>query len=702
MSNTTNNFISKSALFRQHLFSPETIFLMEAHNGLSAKIVQETGFDGIWASGLSISASLGVRDSNEASWTQVLEILEFMSDATSIPILVDGDTGYGNFNNVRRLVKKLCQRGIAAVCIEDKLFPKTNSFIGNSQQLADIDEFCGRIKAGQDSKTDPHFSIIARVEALIAGAGMDEALRRAEAYHQAGADAILIHSKQPTAAEVLEFARRWANRCPLVIVPTKYYTTPTEVFRQAKISMIIWANHNLRACISMMRQISQKIKKEQSLVNAEKNIASVDDIFDLVNDDELREAEKLYLPQKGYRGGPTSLAARNQLITESHTAAMRIKAQKLKEQGIPVVNFAAGELDIDTSEAIKTAAQNAIAQGYNKYTETLGIKKLREGIAAKITRETGVVYTAAEVGITVGAKQALYNSAMVLFESGDEVIIPSPYWVTFPAQVRLAEATPVFLDTEPCNYQIDIEQLKTLITPKTKAMIMNTPNNPTGVVYRWETLQEIAKLAIANNLWIIFDECYADLVHSPYEHYNIVKVVKEVKERTIVVNSFSKSCALTGWRIGYVCAPSLIIKAIQKMQGHMTSNVCSIAQHAVLAALEPNHNSFVENTRKLLKQRLDTALEIINTMDAVTYVVPQGAFYVFLNVKQLLGKTYHETFIADVNILAQLLLEEAHVAVVPGDAFGNGNCIRISYAISQEDISNGLQKMKDFFAKIQY
>ena len=193
-----------------------------------------------------MSAALGIRDRNEASWTQVLEVLEFMADATRIPILVDGDTGHGDFNTFSRLVGKLIQRGIAAVCIEDKLFPKANSFLGEHQPLADIDEFCGKIKAGKDSRTDPDFSILARVEALIAGHGMAEALTRAEAYRAAGADGILIHSKRTTGDEVLEFAREWADRAPLVVVPTTYYATPTEHFRKARISTVIWANHNLR------------------------------------------------------------------------------------------------------------------------------------------------------------------------------------------------------------------------------------------------------------------------------------------------------------------------------------------------------------------------------------------------------------------------------------------------------------------------
>src|ERR1700674_2707299 len=214
-----HNAQARSAKLRQMLESRELEFLMEAHNGLSARIVREAGFKGIWASGLTISAQFGVRDNNEASWTQVVDMLEFMADASDLPILLDGDTGYGNFNNVRRLVKKLEQRGIAGVCIEDKQFPKTNSFLnGERQPLAEMDEFCGKIKAGKDSQSDPNFSIVARVEALIAGWGMDEALRRAEAYRQAGADAIPIHSKLPKPDEILTFAREWAGRGPLVIV----------------------------------------------------------------------------------------------------------------------------------------------------------------------------------------------------------------------------------------------------------------------------------------------------------------------------------------------------------------------------------------------------------------------------------------------------------------------------------------------------
>src|SRR5215471_15714585 len=301
---------TRSARLRQMLLSDQLEFLMEAHNGLSARIVREAGFSGIWASGLSISAQLGVRDNNEASWTQVVDVLEFMADASDLPILLDGDTGYGNFNNVRRLVRKLEQRGIAGVCIEDKIFPKTNSFIGGEQQpLADIDEFCGKIKAGKDSQADEHFSIIARVEALIAGWGMEEALRRAEAYRQAGADAILIHSKLSRPDDILAFAREWSGRGPVVIVPTKYYSTPTEVFRKAGISVVIWANHLIRAAVSAMQAVVKDIYEHQTLVNVEDRVATVNEIFRLQDADEYSEAEERYLSASRASGSAVVLAA---------------------------------------------------------------------------------------------------------------------------------------------------------------------------------------------------------------------------------------------------------------------------------------------------------------------------------------------------------------------------------------------------------
>jgi phosphoenolpyruvate phosphomutase len=302
--------LTRSARLRRMLLSERLEFLMEAHNGLSARIVREAGFGGIWASGLSMAAQFGVRDNNEASWTQIVDLLEFMVDASDLPILLDGDTGYGNFNNMRRLVRKLEQRGVAGVCIEDKQFPKTNSFLnGERQPLADVAEFAGKIMAGKDTQRDADFCIVARVEALIAGWGMPEALRRAEAYRLAGADAILIHSKLAKADEIVTFAREWAGRAPLVIVPTRYYSTPTEVFREAGISMVIWANHMLRAAIAAMQSVAREVQLSQTLVNVEDRIVSVQEVFRLQDAEEYSEAERLYLAQADAARAAVVLAA---------------------------------------------------------------------------------------------------------------------------------------------------------------------------------------------------------------------------------------------------------------------------------------------------------------------------------------------------------------------------------------------------------
>ncbi|MDG2265009.1 MAG: phosphoenolpyruvate mutase [Candidatus Marinamargulisbacteria bacterium] len=275
----------------------ELAFLMEAHNGLSARLVEETGFSGIWASGLAISASMGVRDNNEASWTQVVDTLEFMSDATSIPILLDGDTGYGNFNNVRRLIKKLEQRDIAGVCLEDKLFPKTNSFLnGEQQELADVSEFCGKIKAAKDTQSDPDFSVVARIESFIVGMGLNEALDRAYAYANAGADAILVHSKKAVPDDIVAFMQAWDSPVPIVIVPTKYYATPTDQFRTMGISTVIWANHSIRSAMTAMKTTMKTIYDTETLKDVEPKISSVSDIFRIQGADELAEAETQYLP----------------------------------------------------------------------------------------------------------------------------------------------------------------------------------------------------------------------------------------------------------------------------------------------------------------------------------------------------------------------------------------------------------------------
>ncbi|MCC6140858.1 MAG: phosphoenolpyruvate mutase [Nitrospira sp.] len=356
--------LSTTAQFRNLLLSNQLEFICEAHNGLSAKIVQEAGFKGIWASGLSISAQFGVRDNNEASWTQVLETLEFMSDATTIPILLDGDTGYGNFNNMQRLVRKLEQRKIAAVCIEDKLFPKTNSFIkGDAQPMADMHEFCGKIKAGKDAQHDPNFSIIARVEAFICGWGLAEALRRAEAYRQAGADSILIHSALAVPDEILAFKQEWGNRCPVVIVPTKYYATPTDVFRQHNFSMVIWANHLLRSAVAAMQKTARTLKEQEHLLSIEDKVAPVAEIFRLQNAAELQEAEDRYLPKGAEDTCAIVLAASrgSELgeLTEHQPKTM------VKIQGAPIL---ARIVDAYNAVGVKDIV---VVRGYKKDTVNL-------------------------------------------------------------------------------------------------------------------------------------------------------------------------------------------------------------------------------------------------------------------------------------------------------------------------------------------
>jgi phosphoenolpyruvate phosphomutase len=287
----------RTTRLKSMLQSPHLEYLLEAHNGLSARIVEEAGFSGIWASGLSISASLGLRDNNEASWTQVLDVVEYMSDAASIPILIDADTGYGNFNNVRRLVRKLEQREIAGMCIEDKLFPKSNSFReGKRQPMAPMAEFVGKVRAAKDTQLDADFCVVARVEALIAGYGLEEALIRASAYAEAGADAVLIHSKLATAFQIMSFMEQWDNACPVVIVPTKYYNTPVEEFERAGVSLVIWANHMMRSSITAMQVVARQIHAERSLVNVEPVVATLPEVFRLQGEDELCRAEERYLP----------------------------------------------------------------------------------------------------------------------------------------------------------------------------------------------------------------------------------------------------------------------------------------------------------------------------------------------------------------------------------------------------------------------
>ena len=390
------------------------------------------------------------------------------------------------------------------------------------------------------------------------------------------------------------------------------------------------------------------------------------------------------------------LAERAKAFSGSQTSGMRNRARKLKSEGVRVVNFAAGELDQDTSALVKNAVRQAVDRGQTQYTDTLGIKELRERLAQRITEKTGTAYTPEEVGFTAGAKQALFHAVFSMFGPGDEVIIPAPYWVTFPEQVRLAGATPVFVSTAEHDFQISIEELAQRITPRTRGLLLNTPHNPTGAVYSAELIENIGRLVVGQNLTCIFDECYDELVYAPAVHHNIVKIVPEMKLRTILVGSLSKTYCMAGWRAGYFAAPPTVVKAIGNLQSHTASNASNLVQYAALAALGHDNDLFVKDIRELLTGQRATALSLIKTVPHVSCVAPAGAFYLFPNVSGVINKSFDGRRIENVDMLAELLLEHAHIAVVPGSAFGSNNHIRISYAIPTIEITRGLQSLERF------
>ncbi len=466
---TVTRHPNQSSQFKKLLLSPQLEFICEAHNGLSAKIVEEAGFPGIWASGLSISAQFGVRDNNEASWTQVLDNLEFMSDATRIPILLDGDTGYGNFNNMQRLIRKLEQRHIAAVCIEDKLFPKTNSFLkGDTQPLADMEEFCGKIKAGKDAQSDPDFCIIARVEAFICGWGLAEALRRAEAYHQAGADGILIHSSLAVPDEILAFKREWGDRCPVVIVPTKYYATPTDVFRQHGFSMVIWANHILRAAVASMQTTARILKEEENLLSIEDKIVPVPEIFRLQDAAELLEAEQRYLPKSADPVSAIILAASRgdelgELTEDKPKTMINIRGIPLLAHVVDAYN-SVGIKDILVVRGYKKEAVNLPNLTYvdnDAFAETGELESLLKALQAKEGRFQTTIISYGDVLFNTYIPQALLQA------KDDFVIFVDSDWQEKMSYTRLggfAECTAPN-SRKAFNAQISLKQLGTAVPP---------------------------------------------------------------------------------------------------------------------------------------------------------------------------------------------------------------------------------------------
>jgi len=394
------------------------------------------------------------------------------------------------------------------------------------------------------------------------------------------------------------------------------------------------------------------------------------------------------------------LSVRAGKIKPSPTLAMDAKAKAMKAQGIDIVNFGVGEPDFDTPDNIKDAAIRAIKEGFTKYTPVGGIDPLKDAVIAKFERDNGLGYKRDEVIVSCGAKHSLYNIAQALFSPGDEVLIPSPFWVSYPDQALLNDAIPVFLKTyEADMFLMRPESLEAHITGKTKALVLNSPSNPTGLTYDKKCLEGIAEIVLRHNLFVISDEIYEKLTYDGCEHVSIASLDPRMKERTIVVNGLSKSYAMTGWRIGFAAGPKEIIKAMTNIQSQSTSNPTSIAQRAAVEALT-GPQDFIGVMRAEFDQRRRFLVKELNTIPGINCLTPTGAFYAFPNVSKLYGKYADDRKISSSSDLALYLLERANVALVPGGAFGNDDYIRLSYATSVAEIKKGVDRIREAVGRL--
>jgi aspartate aminotransferase len=395
------------------------------------------------------------------------------------------------------------------------------------------------------------------------------------------------------------------------------------------------------------------------------------------------------------------VAQRLSAVKPSATVAVAQRARELKEQGIDVLSFSVGEPDFDTPSHIREAAKKAIDSGHTRYTTARGILPLREAICeASAKRRGGVRYDPGEVVVSVGAKHTLFNLALALYNPGDEVVIPAPYWVSYPEQVRLAGAEPVIVDTtEADGFRMTPEALHGAITAKTKALLLCSPSNPTGAAYSGEQLRALADIAAEHDFWIIVDEIYGQLVYGGFDQKSIIEVAPELRDRIIIVDGVSKTFAMTGWRVGWMLGPAYVTKACDKIQGQATTNPSSVAQHAAMAALtgpwEP-----MEEMREAFEERRGIIVDGLNAISGIRCRLPEGAFYAFANVKALMGKTGSGKRLENDIDLAGYLLEEARCAVVPGTAFGAPGFLRISYAASNDMIREGLSRIGEAVSKL--
>ncbi len=387
-------------------------------------------------------------------------------------------------------------------------------------------------------------------------------------------------------------------------------------------------------------------------------------------------------------------------IKPSPTLATAAKAKAMKAQGIDVVDFGVGEPDFDTPENVKQAGIKAIQSGFTKYTPAGGTDELKEAVVEKFKRDNGLTYEKSQILISCGAKHSLYNIAEALFDPGDEVIIPAPYWVSYPDQVLLNDATPVIVETtEQEGFRISADKLERAVTRKTKALVLNSPSNPTGLAYDKKTLQEIAAVAAKHRIYVISDEIYEKLLYDGFKHFSIASLGPEIKELTIVVNGVSKSHSMTGWRIGYAAGPKDVIAAMSNIQSQSTSNPASISQKAAVEALR-GPQEFIQTMNVEFDKRRKYMVERLNRIKGVSCTMPVGAFYAFPRVSSLYGKSVNGKRMANSSDVATYLLEDAKVALVSGDAFGADAYIRLSYATSMENITKGLDRIEQALARL--
>ena len=396
------------------------------------------------------------------------------------------------------------------------------------------------------------------------------------------------------------------------------------------------------------------------------------------------------------------ISDRSKRIKPSPTLAMDAKAKAMKASGIDVVSFGVGEPDFDTPENIKEAAIKAIKEGFTKYTPVGGIDPLKDAIIEKFNRDNILNYTREEIIVSCGAKHSLYNIAQALLNPGDEVLIPSPYWVSYPDQVLLNDAIPVFVKTyESDSFMVRPEAITSSVTKKTKALILNSPSNPTGLTYDKKTLETIAEIALRYGIFVISDEIYEKLTYDGFKHVSIASLGNDIKAKTIVVNGLSKSYAMTGWRIGYAAGPKEIIKAMTNIQSQSTSNPTSISQKAAVEALKGPQDFIVTMLAEFDRRRRFLIGEL-NSISGMSCLSPTGAFYAFPNTSKLYGKTTGDRTISSSSDLALYLLEKANVALVHGEAFGDDAYIRLSYATSIEEIKKGVDRIREAVSRLAH